>query len=72
MNECDVCNRRFAISGNFVICKKTHTGAKPYECDVCNKRFTQSSDLKGIKEHILEPNLMHVMFVTKDLQDQPT
>ncbi|UYM14372.1 C2H2-type zinc finger protein [Endozoicomonas euniceicola] len=42
---CDVCGKRFALSGDLVRHKRTHTGEKPYECDVCGKKFARSETL---------------------------
>ena len=44
--ECDICNRRFAVSNHLARHKRTHTGEKPYGCEICNKRFLRSDDLR--------------------------
>ena len=68
--ECDICQKSYFVKSSHTVHKKTHTGEKAYECDVCKKSSLDQTILQYIREHIVERNLMSVIFVIRDFLKQ--
>ena len=52
--ECDVCQKRFRLSGHLLQHTRTHIGEELHECDFCQKMFSDISNLRKHKKmHLL-------------------
>ena len=52
--ECDVCQKRFRLSGHLLQHERTHIGEELHECDFCQKMFSDISNLRKHKKmHLL-------------------